>query len=261
MAVWKSPQIPGEGVKKDSAEKRGFIKFFILFWRAFSKLVYCGCLTLLLNLLIIPAGLGEVGMARIARLTVRNKHAFSSDYFDAIKSNWKQALISGLINNILFAFALFSVYNMVTADAGASPIMLGIAVLALVIVSFIKFYTPAIMLTFNVTISQLYKNAIILSFVGFARNLIILIGHLLAYAILLLPLLIDLWVGIGISICLYLLFIPAFSGFLIQYNIFPVMYKYMIEPFTKNHPNEGEKTLRELGLIETESEQIMEDRE
>ncbi len=258
MSSFPSPQNTSVGVKKDGAEKRGFIKFFILYFRSFGKLLYCGCLTLLLNLLIIPSGLGGVGMARIARISYREKHAFSSDYFDAIRENWKLALISGLINNIIFIFSLFSLYTMVTAE-GQNTLMLIISALSLLLITFVKYYTSAIMLTFKVSLGQLYKNAILLSFAGFWRNMLILVAHLVSYAVILLPLLIDIYVGTGIAICLFVLLIPSFNAFSTQAGIFPVMFKYMIEPFMKANAGEGEKTLRELGLINDDTEQIMQD--
>lgn len=259
MSAYNSGKPMPQGVSKNAAEKRGFINFFILFFRNYSKLMYCGCLTLLFNLLIIPAGLGEVGQARIARVAARNRHSFGSDYFEAIKKNWKLALGTGIINNIIFIFSGMSLYTMITNSEAASPLMLIITAFALTLITFIKYYTSPIMLTFNVTFGQLYKNAIILSFAGFWRNLTILILHVTAHVIILLPLLIDIYVGTGIAITLYLLLIPAFTSFATQYNVYPVMFKYMIEPFMKNHPGEGEATLRELGLIEETAEQLMQD--
>lgn len=261
MSVFNSPQSTPAGVKKYEAEKRGFIKFFILFFRGYSKLMYCGFLTLLSTLLIIPSGLGAVGQARIARIAARERHSFGSDYFEAIKKNWKLALISGLINNIIFIFSGMSLYTLITNSEAAGPLMLIITALSLLLITFVKYYTSPIMLTFNVTLGQLYKNAIILSFAGFWRNILILLVHTAAHLVILLPLLIDLYVGSGIAICLYLLLMPAFISFTTQYNVFPVMYKYMIEPFIKKHEGEGEATLRELGLIEETAEQVMQDAE
>ena len=252
MAIFSSAHADGEGVKKSGAEKRGFIKFFILYFRSFGKLLYCGFLTLLFNILVIPSGLGAVGIARIARISYREKHAFSSDYFDSIRDNWKLALISGLINNIIFVFSSFLLYTMITAKEAQNTLMLIISALSLLLITFVKYYTPAITLTFKVTLGQLYKNALLLAFAGFWRNMLILISHLASYAVILLPLLIDVYVGTGIAICLFVLLIPSFNAFSTQAGIFPVMFKYMIEPFMKNHPSEGQQTLRELGLLNDE---------
>ena len=71
--------------------------------------------------------------------------------------------------------------------------------------------------------------------------------------------LIDLYIGLGIAICLRIDIVPAVHYYTTQYHIYPVMFKYMIEPFMKNHPGEGERTLRELGLLDSEEEPIMED--
>lgn len=257
MSVFNSHQNTPDGVKKYGAEKRGFIQFFILFFRGYGKLMYSGFLTLLLNVLIIPSGLGQVGQARIARIAARDRHSFGSDYFEAIKKNWKLALVSGIINNVIFIFSGMSLYTMITNPEAGGTLMVIITAFSFLLITFIKYYTSPIILTFNVNLGQLYKNAIILSFAGFWRNILILILHIAAHIIILLPLLFDLYVGTGIAICLYLLLIPAFTSFATQYNVFPVMFKYMIEPFMKEHEGEGEATLRELGLIEETAEQIM----
>ena len=260
MPLFKSPAIEGPGISKNAAEKRGFVQFFEGLKTNYWKLLTSGLLATLFSLLVIPYGLGAVGAARIARLAVRDRHAFNSDYFDAIKENWKQALPVGIINNILLAVSAFVTYYLYNAQQdGVNFVILGISGAALIIVNFIRYYTPAILLTFKVTLPQLYKNALVLSFAGLVRNFGIMIIHLCTYALVLSPMLIDLYIGLGIAICLWIVIVPAVHYYTTQYHIYPVMFKYMIEPFMKNHPGEGDRTLRELGLLDSEEEPIMED--
>ncbi len=260
MPLFKSPAIEGPGVSKNAAEKRGFVRFFELLKANYWKLLLSGLFTTLFGALVIPYGLGAVGSARIARLAVRDRHAFNSDYFDAIKDNWKQALGMGIINNLLLGIMAFVTYYLYNAQQdGLNFVILGISGAALITVNFIRYYTPAIILTFNVTLPQLYKNALVLSFAGITRNFAIMLIHLVTYALVLSPMLLDLYVGAGIAVCLWLLIVPPVHYYTTQYHIYPVMFKYMIEPFMKNHPGEGENTLRELGLLQSEEAPVMED--
>ncbi len=260
MPLFKSPAIEGPGVSKNAAEKRGFVKFFELLKSNYWKLLVAGLMSTLFSALIIPYGLGAVGGARMARLAVRDRHAFNSDYFDSIKENWKQALGMGIINNLLLGLMAFVTYYLYNAQQdGVNFVILGISGAALIIVNFIRYYTPAIILTFKVSLTQLYKNALVLSFAGIGRNFAIMLIHLITYALVLSPMLLDLYIGAGISICLGLLLVPPVHYYTTQYHIYPVMFKYMIEPFMRNHPGEGERTLRELGLLQSESEPVMED--
>ena len=166
----------------------------------------------------------------------------------------------GIINTILTALSLFSIYYIYNDKKDSlSFVMLSLSIFAFVITTFIKYYTPSILITFNVTLGQLYKNAVILSFAGIKRNFSILILHILAHAIILLPLLIDIYVGAGIALCLYFLIIPPFKDFAVQYHIYPIMFKYMIKPFMDEHPDEKPETLFELGLITPDDEVIMKD--
>ena len=260
MGLFKSPTIEGAGIKKEEDNRRGFIRFFELFKRRYPKLLLTGLITFLFNLPIITGGFGAVGMAKVARIAVRDRHFFTSDYFDAIKRNWLQALIMGIINTCLTAISAYSVYYIYNDRKDIiSFIMLSFAIFSLVIITFIKYYTPSILITFNVSLGQLYKNAIILSFAGIKRNFLILILHILAHAVILLPLLIDIYVGFGIAVCLYFLIIPPFKDFAVQYHIYPQMYKYLIKPYMDEHPDEKPETLIELGLIQHDDEVIMQD--
>lgn len=260
MGLFKSPTIEGKGIKKDDDNRRGFIRFFELFKRRYPKLLSMGLLTFLFNLPIVTGGLGAVGIAKVARIAVRDRHFFSSDYFDAIKKNWKQGLVMGIINAILTVISAYSVYYIYNDRKDTiSFVMLSLAIFALIVVTFIKYYTPSILITFNVNFGQLYKNAVILSFAGIKRNFAILFLHILAHVVILLPLLIDIYVGFGIAVCLYFLIIPPFKDFAVQYHIYPVMYKYMIKPYMDEHPNEKPETLLELGLVEHDDEVIMQD--
>lgn len=265
MAIFKSPIDEGPGVSKSEAEKRGFFRFFELLKRYYGKLLSTGLLKMLLDLTVVASGLGAVGNARIARIAARDRHSFKSDFSEAIKKNLKQALAMGIINNILSGAALFSAYFIFNENASnenadaVSFLMLALSIAVLLIITFMRYYTSAVLITFNVTLGQLYKNSLLLSIGGIGRNFIILLSHMAVLALICSPMLLDLYVGLGIAICLYILIMPAFSGFCIQYNIFPVMMKYMIEPFMKEHPGEGENTLRELGLIESDTEAVMSD--
>lgn len=265
MALFRSPDIAGPGVRKDAPEKRGIFVFFELFKRHYGKLLSAGLLKAVLSLIILPSGLGAVGSARVARIAARDRHSFKSDFREAVSENLGLALISGIINSLLSAGSLFSVYyifqeNNINKNADiVSFLMLALSIFAFVIITFMRYYTPALILTFRLSIGQLYKNAFLLAFGGFKRNFVILFGHILVYALILSPMLIDIYVGFGIAVCLYILIAPPFTNLLIQYNIFPVMMKYLIEPFMKEHPGEGERTLRELGLIDSEEEQVMQD--
>ena len=265
MAFFKSPNEVGAGVMKNGPEKRGVFVFFELFKRHYGKLLSAGLWKILFSLLIIPSGLGAIGSARVSRIAARDRHSFKSDFREAIGENWALALASGIINNVLTALSFFSAYflfleNSVNKNADTlSFLMLALSIFAFIIITFIRFYTPALILTFRLSLGQLYKNAFLLAFGGFARNFVIFFGHILMYFLIFCPMLVNLYVGLGIAICLYILIAPPFTNLLIQYNIFPVMMKYLIEPFMKEHPGEGQRTLRELGLIESEEEKIMQD--
>lgn len=259
MALFKSPAKEGPGVSKHEAEKRGPIKFFELFFRYYGKLFSVGFLKLLLDLPVITSGLGNIGSARVARNAARGRHLFGTDFSDAIKENWKQALAFGIINNILSAISIYAMLFFYGAKDSMGFIYMVLSALAFMVITFMRYYGAAIVLMFNVSLGQLYKDCFLLAFAGAKRNFIIFFGHIAMYFLIICPMFVNLYVGLGIAICLFILIAPPFSIYLTQYNIFPVLYKYLIEPFMKNHPGEGLNTLRELGLVEEYSEPLMKD--
>lgn len=261
MALFKSPEIAGAGVSKDSENNyRGFVKFFSKFKRAYGKLLSAGLISCLFNIIFPVSGLGAVGLARVSRLAVRDRHFFISDYFDTIKKNLTQALFMGIINVILTGGTAFAVYYIYNDPKGTvNFILLAVAIAAFILANFLTYYTPFVLITFNVSMGELYKNALILSFMGFLRSFSILLLHILTYLIVLFPLLIDIYVGAGISICLYIILVPPMRAYITAYHVYPVMYKYMIKPFMEKNPDAKSQTLIELGLVDNDTESVMSD--
>ena len=94
MALFKKDyDRPGKGVSKNEPEKKGFFRFFELYFRNFWLLTSAEFWYILLSLPIVTSGLAETGMAYVCRMAARDKHVFlMSDFFGAIKRNWKRAL-------------------------------------------------------------------------------------------------------------------------------------------------------------------------
>ncbi len=77
-------------------------KRFSLFWAVFPQFLVADPQLNSAHSLsppIVTSGLAETGMAYICRMAARDKHVFfMSDFFGAIKRNWKRALPLGIIN-------------------------------------------------------------------------------------------------------------------------------------------------------------------
>ena len=92
LKVWDMTK-EGKGVKKDEPRKKPFFAFFEEYFRHFSKLLTAGLLWIPFVVLIIPSGLGNVGMYGVTRsLSLQRPCFVTSDFFDYIKKNWKHSL-------------------------------------------------------------------------------------------------------------------------------------------------------------------------
>ena len=50
---------------------------------------------------------------------------------------------------------------------------------------------------------------------------------------------------------------PSFRSFLIQYNVFPEVKKYIIDPYYEEHPDEDIEKRRELGLLDDDENEAV----
>ncbi len=250
---------PGKGVSKNEPKKRGFFRFFELYFRNFWKLISAQFWYILLCLPVLTCGLGEVGLAYISRMAAVDKHTFvTSDFFDAIKKNWKKALSLGIINlliTLVFAANLYIIiYSTIFASQTARAVMLVVTLFLFVLFSFARFYQNMLMITFDFKLGTIIKNSFLFATLGIKHNLIIGGTLLLCYFAAYWALSINITIALPIVIILGVFLFPSFRSFLIQFNVFPEIKKYIIDPYYNEHPDDDIEKRRELGLIEDEDE-------
>lgn len=165
---------PGPGVDKNAPQKKGFVVFFEIYFRKFWKLCVANLLYVLVSLPVVTGGLAEVGLTYITRNFAREKHVFvAGDFFDTIKKNWKQALPMGLINLVLTAVLVFDIWFFgaplfMNHESGKEPGIFNYILLAFMlsvgfVVTFAKYYISMLIVTFRLSLKQIYKNAFILA--------------------------------------------------------------------------------------------------
>ncbi len=246
---------PGPGVSKDEPEKNAFIKFWELYFRKFFNLVKLNLMfavpviicfflvffariplqqsilsifTSYIWVLVFPF---LAGLTYVCRNYAREEHAFLfSDFVDAIKENWKAFLLNGVISITLYLLLSVAI-TYYQAQAASNPIFyIPLVFSAVVSCLFIwaEFYIPVMIITFDLKLRQIYKNALIFSILGIWRNLILtvigvafwLVTEFLGYNWPLIYL-----IGF-IFVALFFLF--SFTGFLVNFTVYPVIKRYMI---------------------------------
>ena len=108
-------------------------------------------------------------------------------------------------------------------------LILGMAVLYF----FMRFYLYLMMVTFELSIKKLLKNALIFVILGFKRNVMAVLGIALIVSInvLLFALFAMTPLGIAIPLILPFLYLLAVISFTTTYAAYPVIDRYMIAPY------------------------------
>lgn len=190
--------------------------------------------------LVITFGWQNVGSIYILRNMVRGDAVFMvSDYFYAIKKNKRQGFIMGLLD-CLVVFVLCVDFMFFSAQTGSSmmDIMYGV-VLALVLIYFImRAYIYLQIVTFNLSLWKIIKNAFIFTALGIKRNFVAFLGLV---AIVVVNGALIIWLApfdIILPLVLPLFYLLATAGFILVYAAYPVIEKYMIEPDLQYKPDE-----------------------
>ena len=197
--------------------------------------------------LLVTFGWQNVGAAYIVRNMVRGEPVFIwSDYFYAIKRNLKQGLILGIIDAVVLFVLGFDIAYF-WGRTGTFTLDFGFyATLALIVIYFLmRFYIYLLLVTFDLSIFKILKNALIFSMLGFKRNIMGVLGiaAITALHILLLVLLISTPLS-GLPIILPFLWYMAAVTFTAAYAAYPVIDRYMIAPYV-NQTEEEEEMVEE----------------
>ena len=270
---------PGPGVSKDAPVKKPFFRFWEVYFRKFFDLIKLNMLfaipTAVTIVLVFAFGffisginqslsfLGYhpfvllspfvAGLTFVCRNYAREEHAFIlSDFWDAVKNNWKQFLINGLICYVFYMLMSVAISFYSTQVQQNSLLYVPLVVCLVLAFLFIcaQFYIPVMIITFDLSLSKIYKNALIFAIIGLWRNLMLIaiIGVFILAAViffLVLP-------PLAIMVLLVLLIFWAFGffGFLVNFAVYPLLVKYIIKPYEK----EQEDKKNALGETSEEEE-------
>ncbi len=185
--------------------------------------------------LLVTFGWQNIGATYILRSYIRGDAVFLwSDYFYAIKRNWKQGFFLGLLDFLILFLLGFDVVYFYFRIGPFGMNLLFYASCALeILYFFMRFYIYLLQITFKLSIRKIFKNALIFTPLGVKRNLMGALGILILTAINVGLILLIAPTGgvIGIGLILPILHYPAFTGFIATYAAYPIIDRYMIAPF------------------------------
>lgn len=192
-----------------------------------------GYLTLLT---VFTFGFANVGASYVLRAFVRSEPVYiGGDFFGAIKRNLRQGLIMGILD-CTFLFVLC--YGLMTYYINAGTFTLNVMFFAelflFIVYLTMRFYMYTILITFDLSIFKILKNSFIFAIVGFKRNffawlgiaVVLIFSFYLTFAI---P-----FIGIVLPLVITLGALMTISA----YTSYPVIKKYMIDPYYDEKGNE-----------------------
>ena len=257
---FKDYESSGSGIAKDTPKKEGMALFWDLLGRKFWKIMGLNLLYYLFFIplfLILPAfamikngriftavacvlvlifsvliGPATAGMMKVMRCFYIEKHTYVvRDFFNAFKSNFKKASIIGFVDCVLILSAFSSFYVYPTLAVGGQtkmwyvPMVIALSLFLAVII--MNFYMFLMLIATNLSFKDLLKNSFALSFAAPKENIItfIISGVLI--------------VGMNLlfkyQFYIFNFIIPFFPmaliGFIICFNCYPVIQKYVINPY------------------------------
>ena len=183
--------------------------------------------------LAVTFGWQNVGAAYVLRGLFRGDAVFVfSDYFYAVKRNFKQAFWVGLIDFICSAVLIVDfIFFFFRTGSVSADLMYG-AIFAIGLFYLImRFYLYQLLITFDLSTLKILKNSLIFTALGIKRNLMALLGLLIFLGIHLALILLLFPMGISIPMVLPLVYVLSFCGFITTYAAYPVIDRYMIEPY------------------------------
>ncbi len=191
-------------------------------------------------LLFVTWGPVNVGTGYILRNIMKGEPVFLwEDFWYAIRRNLRQGLLFGAIDLLillLLGYDTVFFFNNMTYSFLMS-FFFWIAVIVSFLYFVMRFYVYPMMVTFDLSIFKLLKNALYFVFLGAKRNLLALLGILLSVALTFV--LFVVFIPLGILLPLVILF--GSSAFMACYAAWPKIKRIMIDPYYKEEKKENEE--------------------
>ena len=187
---------------------------------------------ILLVLHVATYGWQKAGTTYILRNMVRGDGVFLlSDYFYAICRNWKQALGMGILDCVVIGVLFFDFNYFYGMPPSMGTNFMYVMTIALILIYVImRFYMYTMMVTFDMKLSKILKNALIFTALGIKRNLLALLGITALTAVSAALIVLGIQISFPAIIIIPVLYLLAFCGFIYTYAVYPVIKKYMIDP-------------------------------
>lgn len=200
---------------------------------------------------IFTFGFVNVGTAYILRNLASGEPVFVwTDFWYAVKRNWKQALPFGIIDIALCAILIGDIYITFTLTTEfLMSVLFWANIIVFILYFFMRYYMYVQMVTFKLSVFKMFKNSLIFGLLGFKRNILALFGIIL---LLFLEFLVvfgggGILISIGVIAPLTILF--STFAFMKVYAAYYKIKVIMIDPYLAEHPELNNSSNEEDEII------------
>ncbi len=192
---------------------------------------------------LVTYGWQKVGSTYILRNMVRGDGVFIiSDFFYAIRRNRRQGFVMGLIDCLAIGALAFDFMYFYNAPPTGMNNFMYVMILALALIyGIMRFYTYLMLVTFDMKLGKIFKNALIFTALGIKRNIMALLGMAAMTAVFVALIFLLIPIKVYAIMLIPVLCILAFSGFMYTYAAYPIIQRYMIDPVKPKAPAEADE--------------------
>ncbi len=201
------------------------------------------------NLYVTVMGVGPAtaGITYILRNFAREEHAWIwSDFKDAFKGNFKQAAAVYLIDlvSIVLLYVALAFY---TQSSGFLGYLRYFVYIIIFIYAMMHLYIYPIMVTFKLSLKDIYRNALLFAMGKLPSNMLILIIAAFVHVGLpyfLIPVCGNYFVIMLVIFAALEIFVTqALMSFMVNFGVYPKLKTYMLDPAMSGEEKKREETL------------------
>ncbi len=190
---------------------------------------------------LLTFGCVNVGTAYILRNIASGEPVFVwSDFWYAVKRNWKQALPFGALDMGILALLGADIYLLVSGTSRFfTSLLFWGSVIVLVFYFVMRFYIYVQMVTFKMSVFKILKNSVIFALAGFKRNILAVLGIVV---LVLLEMMFTFGSGgilLPLAVGLPLAVLFALMAYMKVYASYFKIKELIIDPYYKEHPEEA----------------------
>jgi uncharacterized membrane protein YesL len=231
MSLFYNPQKSGRGVSKEEATKtemKPFFKFFDIFGRKFWYIMQLNALYLVLCLPVITIGPATAALVHVMRKFVLEEPIFVfAEFFDAFKRHFKRTAALGVLSLIFTVGSIVSIVFYaglaVTDPKTEHYFLMAMGMIAGAVFFTMNIYIYPQIISLNLSMSDIVKNAARFCLIGFKRNVVAVMLSVTVFILMA-------WFFPFSLIALPLAPIAQLA-FLCVFNAYPVIQRYVINPF------------------------------